>query len=541
MEESVIIKKNNFLSFNNIVFAILITFVLLYFYNLGLPSIWNPNEAFYAEAPREMLEKKDFTTPYFNYEYRFQKPILTYWLVLLWYHLLGVEEISVRMVSAISAAFGVFLVWWLGKTIWSNNRAGLISGVLLAASLDYNSLARYGSTDMLLTMLITLSLVLFYKGYVDNNGRQRLWYFMVYIVGGFAVLTKGPIGIVMPLLVIAAFFLIMKDFHGLKNFISFYGFLTCLLIGLSWYIYMIYLHGNDFFSVLYNENIMRFTKKISGSSDPFYYVPVILWDFFPGSIFIIPAFYWIFKNIREQKNEKFPLVWFLTVFIFFSLSKSKLPAYILPALPALSIIVGGWINEAFLKGTKKRVLAWLSPVILLVILLAGFWIKTFLPDINQFSITIVAILFFLSLLNIKIKINYLSFVVSMLGMVMFNFVFLSDILPQVERYRPYREIARHVRLVDPDKKLSFFCYEKCQQNLSFYLERKIFQVQDKELPEGRKDSFLLLRKKTFEETYRDSGRKVIWKGHFYDKSESVFMRFLMDIKKNNVEEYVIVY
>ncbi|MEW6067951.1 MAG: glycosyltransferase family 39 protein [Nitrospirota bacterium] len=530
---------------NRVFLILLLSFVILYFYNLGMPSIWNPNEAFYAETPREMIEKKDYMTPYFNYEYRFQKPILTYWLVLPWCFLLGLKEMSVRMVSALSAAGGIFLVYWLGKSVWNNKRAGLISGILLAAAVDYNSLARYGSTDMLLTVLITLALVLFYKGYTDKNG-QRLWYFMVYVACGFATLTKGPVGIIIPFLIIFTFLLIKKDIHGLKRFISVYGFLAFLLIASSWYIFMTYTYGNEFFSVLQRENIVRFTEKISGSTDPFYYVSVISWNFFPGSVFIIPASYWLFRNFRQQENIKFPVVWFLVVFIFFSIAKSKLPAYILSALPALSVIVGGWIDKAcFSEAKGRKAILWLSPFILLAIFSATLWVKTFLPDINLYFIGIIAFLFLVSILSIKKKMYYLSLIISIAGMIVFNLIFLSDILPQVEKYRPYKEMAKQVKLIDPDKRLPFYCYEGYQQNLSFYMERKILRFKHKEeleeLLKDRKKGFILFKKDTFEKTFGNSGWRIAWEGLFYKKSESMFMNFLMDIKKKNLEEYVIIH
>jgi 4-amino-4-deoxy-L-arabinose transferase-like glycosyltransferase len=518
---------------------------VLYFYNLGLPSIWNPNEAFYAETPREMIEKKDFLTPYFNYEYRFHKPILTYWLVLPWYYLFGLKEISARMVSAISATGGVFLTYWLGKTVWNNYRVGLFSAVLLAAAVDYNSLARYASTDMLLTALTTCSLVLFYKGYISKKEHQQILYLMVYASCGFATLTKGPVGVVMPFLIISAFLLIKKDFQGLKNFISLKGILIYVFIILPWYLYMIYTYHNEFFSVVYKENVTRFTGKISGSSSPFYYVPVILANFFPVSIFTIPAFVWLLRNIKKHEHAIFPFVWFSVILIFFSIAKSKLPAYIMSSLPALSVVVGGWIHEVLDKeGKEKRIVLWLSSAILLFIISGIFWFKTFLPDMNLYLIGIIVFLFFLSLFNIKKKIYYLSFIVSLTGMALFNLIFLSDILPQIEQYRHYKEIAHYVKLHEPDKRLPFYCYEGCQKNLSFYLERKIVNIKDKDtltqVLENEKDIFLLLKKRTFDETYKGSDKKIIWQGLFYDRSESVFFQFLMDIKKKNIAEYVVI-
>lgn len=531
---------------DNSILLILLSFVFLYFYNLGLPVIWNPNEAFYAETPREMIEKGDFLTPFFNYEYRFEKPILTYWLVLPWYLLLGLKELAPRMVSAVAATLGVFITYWLGRTVWKSARAGLISGLLLAAAVDYNSLARYASTDMLLTVLLTASLALFFRGYSGESRDRKPWYLLFYMACGFATLTKGPVGIVVPLMVISVFLLIKREFSELRALILPHAVAAYLLIVLPWYLYMFYAYGNDFYSVIFRENLTRFGSTISGASNPFYYVSVIMWNFFPGSVFIIPAGVWVFRNIKKLRDVLYPLVWFLSIFIFFSMAKSKLPAYILSALPALAVLVGGWMHTS-LEGEEKEkwTLLWLPPIILLLLLAGTLWAKGFLPDINPFFMVILVVLFAVSLFSLKRKTYYLSLLLPFAGMAVFNLIFLSDIMPQIEKYRKYRELGSQVRVEDPEKKLPFYCYKSYQQNLTFYLEKKILDFQDKEkevekyFREGT-EGFLLLNKKTYDERYKVYGRRIIWQGLYYEKSESVFLKFLMAIKNKEFEEFVVI-
>ncbi len=536
-------KKNN--QVDNGILLILLSLILLYFYKLGFPSIWNPNEAFYAETPREMLEKKEFLTPYFNYEYRFQKPVLMYWLVLPWYTLLGIKETAVRIVSAVAAVWGVLVTYWLAKTIWNDKRSGLISAAILASAFDFNSAARYASPEMLVTTLITSGLVLFYRGYLDDTKYKSLWYFSVYIMCALATLTKGPIGIIVPFLIISVFFLIKKDFQGLKQFISVKGFLVYFLISFPWCFFMIYKYGDQFLSVVVGETISRFLGKTGRPSSPFFYFTVLPWNFLPGSVFIIPALIWFMKIVKKEHHILFPFIWFLVVFIFFSLSKSKLPTYIYPLFPALSIIIGGWIKTS-LEGNPKEgtILLWLSPIVPLFIVAALFWIRSYLPEVSLLVISLLIILFFFCLWNIKKRTYYLSLIACLVSMSLFYFVFLLDVIPQVERYRPYREMAQKVNLIDPENKSIFYCYNAYQQNLSFYLRRKILEIPKEDellnLLKTEKDAIFLLKQKTYQENYIHFGREVIWSGLFYNKSESRFMRFLTDIKNGKIEKYVLI-
>jgi 4-amino-4-deoxy-L-arabinose transferase-like glycosyltransferase len=527
---------------SNIIFIILLSFIFLYFYKLGSPSIWSPNEAFYAETPREMLERGDFLTPYFNYAYRFEKPPLMYWLVLPWGILFRFKEIAVRMVPAIAAVAGVLVTYWLGKTIWGNKRSGIISAAILASALDYNSAARYTSPEMLLTVLITSSLVIFYKWYISDTGNKALWHSLFYAMCGFAILTKGPVGIVLPFLIIITFFLIKRDIYGFKKFISARGILICLLISLPWYLFMIYKYGSAFYSVIFEENLTRFLSRKSGTSQFFFYFSVLPWNFFPGSIFIIPALLWL-RKIKKD-HLLFPLVWLTVVFIVFSLSKSKLPTYIYPLFSPLAIIIGGWINTAIDENSGQgRILSWLSPVILLVIITGLFWIKSYLPAINLFIIGLLIFLFLWSIWNIKKRTSYISLTLCLTGMSIFYFIFLTDVMPQIEKYRPYRELAALVKSADPYKKATFYCFKGHQNSLTFYLGRKIIRIKGEDklnnLLSTDKDAFFLLEKNCRENLLLH-GKKVIWEGLFYHRSESRFMVFLLDIKKNKVKEYILI-
>ncbi len=528
-----------------IIFFLLLSFLFLYFYRLGAPAVWNPNEAFYAETPREMLQRHDLLTPYFNYAFRFEKPVLMYWLVLPFYALMGINETAVRMASAVSAVLGVVVTFWFASKVLNSRRAGLISAAILAAAFDYNSAARYASPEMVMTLLITSSIAVFYRWYTAGPKHRGLWRLFFYFLCGLSTLTKGPIGIILPFLVIVVFLLVKRDFSSMKAFFSVGGFAVYLAVALPWYAYMLYLYGSQFSSVVAGENIHRFLSNKSGESALFYYFSVLPWNFLPGSVFLIPAFLWIRKLAKAHEEILFPVVWFGVVFVFFSLSKSKLPPYIYPLFPAAATIVGGWIAMATAgDGKAGTVFIWLSVLLLAVIAAAVLWLKGYLPDMGILTLSLPVFFFLLGIWNIRRKAAALSLVLVLAGMSFFYFVFLSDVIPQIERYRPYREIAEKVRLADPGDPSAFYCYNVYQQNLTFYLRRKVSVIgSQKELADllrSKKDALLLIDKKTYENNYTSSGKKVIWDGPFYDRSESQFMKFLLDIRRHRINEYVVV-
>lgn len=518
--------------------------VLLYFYRLGGPAFWSPNEAFYAETPREMMQRGDFLVPYFNGEFRFNKPPLLYWLVIPWYFILGLTEAAPRMVSALSATGGIFLTYWLGKTVWESRRAGLLSAIILAAAFDYNANGRYASPELLLTFLTTAGLAAFYRGFLDTAGHRQRWYLLAYGICGLATLTKGPIGLLLPGLVVAAFFAVRRDWKGFREAISVPGIFLYLTIAVPWYAYMITTHGDAFTSVVFGENITRFAAKKSRTSSPLYYFTVLPWNFFPGSVYAIPALIGLRRVCIRDHKVLFPLVWFAAVFIFFSFSKSKLPPYIYALFPALAVIAGGWIKGALEEGTRQgTIFLWLSALIACVAAAGLFWIRTYLPDISAAVLSVSICLVVLGLFAIWKKLPAAAVVTAFGAMALFYFAFLGEILPQIERYRPYREMSAAVESVDPAGTSPFYCYGVYQQSFVFYLKRNVTEVRDGEvidrLIKSNPEALIMIDEDLYEERYRDAGRRVIWSGPFYHRSESRFMKFLLDIKKGGIRRYVL--
>lgn len=338
--------------------------IFLFFYNLGLPGLFDVDEAVYAESAREMMETGDLVTPQYNFTNRYDKPVLFYWLITAAYKIFGVTEFAARFWSAL---FGValvlmcyFILHRLGYSRW-----GAISALILATSLEIIVLSHAAITDMTLTFFITVSIFCFFLGYTEDGSFKRWWYRGFYISAALAVLTKGPVGLIIPVLVIIAFLLLSgRLIETVKGMRIFSGGIIFLIISLPWYITEIWINGWEYIDAFFiKHNFTRYTGVVSGHGEPaYYFIPVILLAFFPWSVFLPYALYKYFpRNMpkghlqRKESMLLFSLVWFLVIFAFFSLSKTKLPGYIAPLSPAIAIMVGSIWNE-YMSATKKSLL-----------------------------------------------------------------------------------------------------------------------------------------------------------------------------------------
>ncbi len=373
----------------------------IFFYNIGSPGLFDVDEAVYAEASREMIETGDWITPQYNYTNRYDKPVFFYWLMVSAFRVFGITEFAARFWSAV---FGValtlmcyYLLRWIGHPKW-----GAITAVIFATSLEVIVLAHASITDMTLAFFITSALFCFFLGYIGGivkggeggfeTGFPRLsyathwWYMGFYLSTSLAVLTKGPVGIVLPGVIIFIFLILRGEFiQTFKKMYPVSGAFIFLAVALPWYVIEIWINGWEYIDAFFiKHNVTRFTGVVSGHSGPVYYfIPVILIAFFPWSAFLPQVLY---KYIPRSKQigaiepkeaiTLFSIIWFLVIFIFFSISKTKLPGYIAPLSAPLAIMVGrlwyGYIypdNEVSEKTPLKYSFIFL--IILSLIITAG--------------------------------------------------------------------------------------------------------------------------------------------------------------------------
>lgn len=338
--------------------ALLVLCAFLFFFRLGGMALTDPDETFYAQTAKEMLNKGEWHTPYLYGEPQFEKPIMIYWLIEASYKFLGVNETAARLPSAVMGLLGVIGMYLLGRLLFGA-KAGFLSALILATNVEYVILSRACITDMTLTVFMLFGIFFFLYGYIKEKG-----YFCILssAMFGLAVLTKGPIAIILP--AIAFLFFIVFAGGGiakLKKIPFALAFLAFVLVAGPWYLIAYKLHGKEFIDAFFGfHNVTRFMQSEHKIGSQVYYnIPVILAGFFPWSVFLPFGFWHIVGKIRNTQHTIhntrngciFAAIWFLVFFIFFTASSTKLPTYVFPCFISLALIVGILWND-FLERTK---------------------------------------------------------------------------------------------------------------------------------------------------------------------------------------------
>ncbi|HBK23297.1 MAG TPA: glycosyltransferase [Planktothrix sp. UBA10369] len=338
--------------------------------HLGDIGLIDKTEPMFVEAARQMHLTGDWITPYWNGQTRFDKPPLIYWLIVIAFQTVGVNEWGARLPSAIAAILSTFLVFYtllsFGglislETESARTRQRWIGAwwgmAMMALNPAWIAWGRTGVSDMLLASSITISLLTFFLGYAQPKTRQQKgWYFIFYSFAALAVLAKGPIGIILPILIIGGFLIYTKQWQRvLWEMQLLKGSLVFLIIAVPWFVLVTIANGQAYLDTFFgHHNFERFTSVVSNHPGPwFYYFPVILVALLPWSVYLPVAIYqvkfWQIQDLRSQDRSQhlglFALFWFLIIFGFFSLSATKLPSYILPSIPAGVILISLWGNQ----------------------------------------------------------------------------------------------------------------------------------------------------------------------------------------------------
>lgn len=507
--------------------------VFIYFWNIWFNDIWIPNEAFYAESAREMLENHNFLDIYYNYEPRFNKPPMTYWMVALSYLIFGINEFATRLPIVLSALGANIFTFLIAKELYGKYVA-IFSAAAMAFSFQFVINSRYASPEVPLTFFFTMTLYFFIIGYKRNSFKYIL---LSYVSLGLTVLTKGyPYivvigGIVLVYLFIEANFLwrdFWEKFKALKVHI---GIPILLIIGFSWYVYMYLKFGNVFLDVTLEETVKRAVgKKTKSFFDYFFYLVVILWGFLPYSLTFYYSFFHSLKN--GFKKHAFIISWFLVMFIIFTIAAGKIPVYMIQAHVAMSILVGYYLVEYNPKRNIAKFLFYSSlaiPVFLIVLLNVGL-IYLFKLDYMFYIV---------ALFPIAYIIRYKDLRLSPFTAIMTTFlIFAVSILPLVEKFRPYDKIGQIVRDNVPEKNIPLIIEGYFWHNLPFYTRRKVLRDYSIEkIIEYGKDKPLLALV-TQNGLKKLSNVEILWSGRLYRKgSESRFAILLKYIYKAMKRDY----
>jgi 4-amino-4-deoxy-L-arabinose transferase-like glycosyltransferase len=336
-----------------VVLLFLIT-VAFYFYGLGHLPLVGPDEPRYAQVAREMFLRGDLITPTLAGHTWFEKPALLYWMMIAAYKVFGVNEFAVRIGAAACGLLTILAVWVLTRKFecrQSDELKGLSSwsALAMATSLGLIVFSRGATFDVVVTMPITWAFVCFLsqESAIKKKNRQLLL-LAFYAAIGVALLAKGLVGLVIPAGVIALYYIVARKKPSRETFISLlWGLPVVLLVSALWYGPVIARHGWSFINEFFVQH--HFARYVSDKYQHrqrfYFYIPILLMLALPWSAIFIDSIAHLRLSKQREKNPDeqltlFALSWIVFPLLFFSLSGSKLPGYILPVLPAVAILTG---------------------------------------------------------------------------------------------------------------------------------------------------------------------------------------------------------
>lgn len=331
------------------------SYLFLMFGN-GTFSLTDPDEVFYAQTAREMAQRHEWLTPYLFDGLNFEKPILIYWLLRIAFLIFGDNAFAARFFPALFGMVGILLVYVVGVIGFRDRRKAFISAVVLMSAGLYVGIARTVFTDMVFSVLILGAMTSFLAAFLRQ---WRPGVLLFYVFAGLAVLAKGPIGLVIPLIAAVAFSFLRRNMNYWKDWAHGAGVACLLLIALPWYWLMIHQYGDVFIrEFFWNDHWIRLLTAEHQGNDRWYFYPLtMIGGMFPWSVFVLASFICLGKRLREDVSgiRMFSLCWIIAVLAVFQPAHSKLVSYILPAFPALALLAGDLLTDLW---RQRQVLFW---------------------------------------------------------------------------------------------------------------------------------------------------------------------------------------
>ncbi len=354
-----------------------------YFAGLTLP-LMGPDEPRYAQVAREMLERGDWITPTLGGSLWFEKPVLLYWLEKIAYHIFGVNEFAARLGPALFGIGIIICLYMLGKSI----DRGWLFATLAASTVGLIAFAHGASFDIILTLPVTATLIAYYLHQTAKS--PRLYLLAAYFFLGVGLLAKGLVGAIFPVGIVFLYHLVLWKRPTKLAFESLlWGGAVALVTAGVWYLPMYLRHGYYFIDQFFiQHHFQRFTSNKYQHPQPFIFffwmLPVLA---LPWAPLAIAELWKLFRGLLSHRDETqdphkdlavFAAIWLLLPLLFFSFSGSKLPGYILPAVPAAVVLAGIFLVRNDTTSWLRRLvpaaaaITLLASVLVILFYLPGF-------------------------------------------------------------------------------------------------------------------------------------------------------------------------
>ncbi|MDQ3418878.1 MAG: glycosyltransferase family 39 protein [Acidobacteriota bacterium] len=471
----------------------------LFFVDLGGSAIWDANEAFYVETPREMIERGDYVFPTFNYEPRVNKPVLSYWIVAGFYRVFGVSVAVQRIPIAIGGVLLVVIAFFLGRLAYPDQadretvmKAGLWAALGLAVSPRLLMFSRRIFIDIYITLFMAATL-LFFALAERYPERRRLFLALMYVSVGLGVLTKGPVAVALPGLAFLIYLVVHRELRRVRQMMIPAGIAIVLAIVVPWYAALYQRDGwTHITSFFVGENLGRFSDGIGVDTDrgPFFYLGVLFSDGFPWAFMLFSAatLWWQQHRAPRSTQHSAPrkiqgllFIWILAITLFFSFSASKQDLYIYPVMPAIAAL-GGVAIAANARGAR-----WCAGLVAALFAIVGVGILyVFQRSANVYElegivpVAAVAILGGLAALGLAVIGRWHKGLLAFLAAgVLVNWILVLRVLPSFEKYKPVPQIAAFLEpRLQPGDVVSH--YSVALPSMVYYLRRHLDVTYDRD-------------------------------------------------------------
>jgi 4-amino-4-deoxy-L-arabinose transferase len=322
-------------------FGLLGLFLVAYLLPLGVRPLANPDEVRYGEIAREMIASGDWVSPSLNGVRYFEKPILGHWLNAASFELFGMNAFSLRLPSALAAGLSALLIYWLAVSFATRRAALLASGIFLTI-FEVFGVGTFAVLDTYLALFLTAALAFYYRAHKSVSSRQKLAFQIACgIACGGAFLTKGFLGLVIPVIVVGPFLLWERRWRAILTD-AWIPILAAAAVALPWSV-LIHLREPDFWHYfVFVEHIQRFMGEgdaVQHSAPWWYFITALPLVTIPWTPFVWRAWKGIRSEPAHRDFVRYLLFWALLPLAFFSASSGKLMTYILPCFAPISILL----------------------------------------------------------------------------------------------------------------------------------------------------------------------------------------------------------
>jgi 4-amino-4-deoxy-L-arabinose transferase-like glycosyltransferase len=344
---------------------------VIYLPGLGMPALWEPDEGRYAEIAREMVVSGDYVTPRDDFELYFEKPPLVYWANAASIKIFGVNEFAVRLPAALFSIGQIVITAALADAMFGAT-VGFFVALVLALSPLFFGFARFATLDPGLAFFLTAALAAFYIAARDDSFSQpsaRRWMLISAAMLAMGTLAKGPIALLLGGAIAMTWLALERRLRQVAQMPLVWCGLIYAAIVLPWFILMEARNPGFLGFFFIHEHLARYLSSSEHGWGPWFFIPIVIGGAWPW-IFFVPLG-WSAMRASDTGSESSPPlsqrradatflgIWFIVVFVFFSIPRSKLGSYILPALPPLAIIAGYGLARlrALEDAPRRRLLA----------------------------------------------------------------------------------------------------------------------------------------------------------------------------------------